>query len=136
MVNNTIYNFKNPSISRGVFYLVLFFVSVSSYGQAILKFKDTKKNFGFVKKGETVTLKYEFTNVGNEPLIIYEAKASCSCTQIEFSRTPVLPNETNEITVVFETKTVYDRQDRNVEVLSNSKNGKQKIRFKGVVLNK
>ncbi len=135
MLNNLYYIFKNPSNFRGVFYLCLFFISANVYGQAILKFKDTKKNFGFVKKGELVKVKFEFTNVGNEPLLILDSKTECSCTTIDFPKTPILPNTTSEITVIFDTKPVYDSQDRVVEIISNAKNKVQKIRFKGVVLN-
>lgn len=134
MLNNLKYILKNPSISRGVFYLYLFFISSYAYSQANLKFKDTKKNFGFVKKGELVTVKFEFTNIGNEPLLILDSKTECSCTQIDFPKTPILPNATSFIIVLFDTKSVYDRQDRVVEISSNSNNKVQKIRFKGVVL--
>ena len=135
MLNNFKNILKSPSNIRGVFYLCLFFVSYSGFSQADLKFKDTKKSFGFVKKGELVTVKFEFTNTGNEPLLILDTKTECSCTQIDFPKTPILPNATSFIIVIFDTKTVYDRQDRVVEIISNSKNKVQKIRFKGVVLN-
>ncbi len=135
MLNNSYTIFKNPSNFRGVFYLCLFFISANVYSQAILKFKDTKKNFGFVKKGELVKIKFEFTNIGNEPLLIIDSKTECSCTTIDFPKTPILPNMTSEITILFDTKTVYDRQDRVVDIISNAKNKVQKIRFKGVILN-
>lgn len=101
-----------------------------------MKFSDAKKNFGFVKKGEVVTLEYEFKNTGNAPLLINEASVECSCTTVNFPRQPVLPNTSEKIIVQFDTKSVYDRQDRTIEVVSNAKNSPQKIRFKGVVLNK
>lgn len=102
--------------------------------QAVLKFTDTKKNFGFVKKGEVVKLEYDFTNLGNQPLIITEAKVECSCTSVEFPKQPLAPNQSGKVIVSFDTKSVYDRQDRIVEIISNAKNASQKIRFKGVVL--
>lgn len=136
MQNNLRLTFKNPSNFRGVFYLYLFLVSINAFGQANLKIKDSKKSFGIVKKGELVKLKFEFTNTGNEPLIIFDVKTECSCTKIEFSKIPILPNETGELIVLFDTKSTYDRQDRIIEIISNSKIKVQKIRFKGVVLNK
>ena len=105
-----------------------------SYAQANLKVADAKKSFGFVKKGEVVKIMYTFTNTGNQPLVITDAKAECSCTSIDFPKQPITPGQTNTITVSFDTKSVYDRQDRTVEIVSNAKNGVQKIRFKGVVL--
>lgn len=77
---------------------------------------------------------YEFTNVGNQPLIVTEAKVECSCTTVDYPSQPILPNETGKITVKFDTKSVYDRQDRTVEIKSNAKSSSQNIRFKGVVL--
>ena len=114
--------------------ILLFSLSSISHAQAILKFSDTKKNFGFVKQGKLVEMKFEFTNAGDQPLIITDYKVECSCTSVEFPKSPVLPKQKGIVIVKFDTKTVYDRQDRVVEVVSNAKNNKEKIRFKGVVL--
>ncbi len=99
-----------------------------------MKFTETKKSFGFVKKGEVVKLEFEFTNIGDLPLIITKTDVECSCTTVLFPQEPILPKETGKIVVNFDTKNVYDRQDRIVEITSNAKTPKQKIRFKGVVL--
>jgi hypothetical protein len=104
------------------------------HAQAELSFKDAKKNFGMVKKGEVVKLEFDFTNTGNEPLIITDSKVECSCTTIDFPKQPIAPKQTAKVIVTFDTKSVYDRQDRVVELISNAKNSHQKIRFKGVVL--
>lgn len=105
-----------------------------SYAQPQLKFTDTKKSFGFVKKGEVVTIEFDFTNAGNQPAIITDTKVECSCTTVEYPKQPIAPNQTGKIVVKFDTKSVYDRQDRFIEIISNAKNSNQKIRFKGVVL--
>lgn len=114
----------------------LFLISFLGYTQPILKFTNTKKNFGYVKKGEIVSLVFDFKNAGNEPLIINDAKAECSCTTVNFPKQPIAPNQIGKIEVVFDTKSTYDRQDRIVEITSNAKKSLQKIRFKGVVLTK
>lgn len=136
MQNNLNIVSKSPSIFRGAFCLFLLFIGIASFAQSQLKFKDLKKNFGFVKKGEVVIIEFEFVNSGNQPAIITEAKVECSCTTVEFPKQPIAPGQSEKIVVKFDTKTVYDRQDRTVEIISNSKNASQKIRFKGVVLNK
>ena len=134
-MRNKIYEIiKNPSNIRGVFCLYLLFISFWSFSQSQLKFKDLKKNFGFVKKGEIVKILFSFTNAGNEPLLISDYKVECSCTTVDFPKQPILPQQTNSLTVSFDTKSVYDRQDRTIEIISNAKNSTQKIRFKGVVL--
>lgn len=87
-----------------------------------------------MKKGEVVKLEFEFSNTGNQPLIITDAKVECSCTTVDFPKQPIAPAQQAKVTVSFDTKSVYDRQDRTVEMISNAKNSSQKIRFKGVVL--
>lgn len=77
-------------------------------------------------------MEFSFTNTGDQPLIISAAKVECSCTTVDFPTQPVMPGQTGKVTVSFDTKSVYDRQDRVVEIISNVKI--QKIRFKGVVL--
>lgn len=134
MQNNFKIHIKNPSNFRGVFCLCLFFLGLQFYAQPQLKFTEIKKNFGFVKKGEIVKIEYNYTNTGNQPLIISNAIVECSCTTVDFPKQPIMPNQTAIITVSFDTKSVYDRQDRIVEIVSNSKTPQQKIRFKGVVL--
>ena len=134
MQSNILNIIKNPSINRGVFCFVLFFISFFIFSQPQLKFSSVKKNFGVVKKGEIVLIDFEFKNLGNEPLIIDEANVSCSCTSITYPEQPILPNQSSIIQVRFDTKSAYGRQDRSVEIISNAKNMSQKIKFKGVVL--
>ncbi|MCD6065282.1 MAG: Lipoprotein [Bacteroidetes bacterium] len=115
--------------------LVCFFlVSNALLSQPVLKFSDAKKNFGFVKQGKQVELKFELTNTGDQPLILSDYKVECSCTVVTLPKAPVLPKQKAEVIVQFDTKTVYDRQDRVVQIFSNASNNPQKIRFKGVVL--
>lgn len=135
MVSNILYKFKNPSNFRGVFCLIFFVLTTSHVdAQAILSFKRHKESFGFVKKGELVKVEFKFVNTGNQPLIITEAKVECSCTTVEYPKQPIAPNQSGVVLVLFDTKSVYDRQDRVVEIISNASNSSEKIRFKGVVL--
>jgi hypothetical protein len=109
---------------------------VSLQAQAKVLIADAKQNFGFVKKGVVVKLNYQIENTGNEPLLISDVEVACSCTSVEFDKKPVLPHQTTQVIVFFDTQTVYDRQDRIVLVHSNDKSGPHKLRYKGVVLTK
>ncbi|MGZ4068348.1 MAG: DUF1573 domain-containing protein, partial [Bacteroidia bacterium] len=82
---------------------LLISLPVISVAQAKIKFTDPKQNFGFVKKGEKVILNYQFTNEGNQPLIVSEGKAECSCTSVSWTKEPVAPGQTGTVTVVFDT---------------------------------
>ncbi|MGZ3899111.1 MAG: DUF1573 domain-containing protein [Bacteroidia bacterium] len=104
--------------------------------QAKLQIKDAKKNFGFVKKGEVVKIEYDITNTGDQPLIITGTDISCSCTTVDYPKQPIAPAQSVKVIVSFDTKSVYDRQDRTVDLLSNDPKSPHKIRYKGIVLNK
>lgn len=103
------------------------------FSQAKIELKDAKQSFGTVNKGEVVKLDYEFTNIGNQPLIITEAEVSCSCTTVDFPKQPIAPNQSGKVVVSFDTKTVYDRQDRVVLLKSNDPKSPAKLRYKGNV---
>jgi LEA14-like dessication related protein len=107
-----------------------------SYAQAKCEVKETKKNFGFVKRGELVLAEFEITNTGNQPLIITDVEVACSCTSADFPEQPILPNQQTKITVKFNTKSAYGRQDRSVHIISNDPRSPIKLRIKGIVSSK
>jgi hypothetical protein len=115
---------------------VLIVQTISCYAQPKLVVSDWKKSFGFVKKGELVKIDYDIINKGNQPLLISDADVSCSCTRVEYPMYPILPNQTSTISIYFDTKSVYYRQDRVVSLISNDPAGPTKLRYKGVVLKK
>lgn len=89
-----------------------------------------------MQRGTLVKNEFEITNTGNAPLLINEAEVSCSCTTVDFTKQPILPNQTATVNVNFNTASVYGRQDRVVIIHSNAKNGDVKLRYKGIVSNK
>jgi hypothetical protein len=118
------------------FNLVLVFIlfSVFQISAQQIKFRETKKNFGFVHEGEIVTLQFEFENTGTQPLIISDYKVECGCTVMEKPLKPIMPKEKSLLKITFDTHQKYDRQDRTIEVISNAINSPSVLRFKGVVL--
>ena len=50
-------------------------------GKADIKFEQTTHNFGtFSENSPVVSYTFKFTNVGDAPLVIHQAVASCGCT--------------------------------------------------------
>jgi hypothetical protein len=58
-------------------------------------------DFGNVQTGTQVSYDFEFTNVGNKPLVITGGMASCGCTTPTFPKEPILPGKKSKITVKF-----------------------------------
>ena len=69
---------------------------------AEIKFDKLTHDFGtFSEKSPVVTCVFTYTNVGEQPLVINQAMASCGCTVPEYTKTPVKPGEKGEIKVTY-----------------------------------
>jgi len=69
---------------------------------AEIKFDKLTHNFGtFSEKEPVVTCTFTYTNVGETPLVINQAVASCGCTVPEYTKTPVQPGEQGIIKVTY-----------------------------------
>ena len=69
---------------------------------AEIKFDKLTHDFGtFSEKNPVVTYTFTYTNVGEQPLVINQAVASCGCTVPEYTKTPIHPGEKGEIKVTY-----------------------------------
>ena len=59
-------------------------------------------NFGtFSENNPVVSCTFTFTNVGDAPLVIHQAVASCGCTVPEYTQEPVMPGKTGTIKITY-----------------------------------
>ncbi len=107
-------------------------------GGAEFKFKEETHDFGTLKEGPVATHIFEFTNVGNEPLIIQNASASCGCTTPDWPKEPILPGKKGKITVNYNTQGRVAPFTKEVYIVSNAKlpEGKERyeLHIKGTVV--
>ena len=69
---------------------------------AEIRFDKLTHNFGtFSEKEPVVTCTFTYTNIGEQPLIINQAVASCGCTVPEYTKEPVKPGEKGQIKVTY-----------------------------------
>ncbi|MBL7884514.1 MAG: DUF1573 domain-containing protein [Bacteroidia bacterium] len=115
-----------------------FFILISSIcivsGAQEIKFNSKKYNFGFVHEGDTVKIQYELKNIGLAPLVISDYEIECGCTVMEMPDVPIQPGETYLLNVRFDTHNKYDRQEREIKIISNAPDSPHILVFKGVVL--
>ena len=82
--------------------LVCGMTAVFAQKTAQIKFDKTTHNFGtFSESNPVVSCSFGFTNVGEQPLVINQAVASCGCTVPEYTKTPIQPGEKGEIKVTY-----------------------------------
>jgi hypothetical protein len=102
-----------------------------------ISFAQMKYDFGKVRKGEKVTTAFHFKNTGLQPLKILQVQTTCGCTITEWSKKPIAPNTTGEISVVFDTtvKDMVGKQTKTVLVITNAKNKEVLLTLEGEILN-
>ncbi len=71
-----------------------------------MEFETMEVDFGTIEKGSDPYRTVTFTNTGEAPLIIQNAKGSCGCTVPTWEKKPILPGESSEIKVRYDTKRV------------------------------
>ena len=94
---------------------------------------ETEYNFGTIEQGDVVSHTFQFTNTGDEALIIQNAKGSCGCTVPKWPKDPILPGETGEIQVEFNSKGKKGNQNKKVTITANTNPAQTFIYLKGAV---
>lgn len=110
--------------------------SIACHAQAEIHFDKTTHDFGEFSEATPVqTCTFIFTNVGNEPLVINQAVASCGCTVPDYSKEAVRPGEKGTITVTYNGRGKYPGHfKKSITIRSNSKNNMTRIYIKGNML--
>ncbi len=86
----------------------------------VITFDANPIDIGKLTKGELHTLFFNFTNTGNENLVI-DLVTACKCAELDWPRTPVAPGQQGEIKVVFDSSTIEVGQiTKTVDIIANT----------------
>jgi len=66
-----------------------------------LTFKEDSFNFGDIEKGKPATHEFSFKNTSDQTILITNVKASCGCTTPSWTKTPIKPGETGNVTATY-----------------------------------
>lgn len=104
-------------------------------GAAIIQFDKTEYDFGTVTDGAVIETSFSLTNTGKSALVITDAKTTCGCTVPTWPKNkPVMPGETTEIKVKFNTSGKGGgRQVKRVTLMTNTAIGREVLTVKGIV---
>lgn len=100
--------------------------------QAHIEFKTTNHNFGKILQNGNGRFSFTFINTGKEPLIIQNVRSSCGCTVAKRPTAPILPGDSSEITVKYDTRRLGGFH-KNITVTSNADNASVVLYIKGEV---
>ncbi len=123
--------------------LFLFLVSITFYvtgqnsGGTKPEFKFVKEsiNYGKIEQNSNGNRIFEFTNIGNSPIIIKEIKTSCDCAVPKKPTRPIMPGEKGSIEVSYDTSKLggFIKQ---ITIFSNAKQPIKRLRIKGFIVKK
>lgn len=112
---------------------LLLFVGFSTAQE--IKFDSEKIDYGTIDKGADGVRNFKFTNTGNAPLLITAAKGSCGCTVPQYPKEPIMPGQTANIEVKYDTNRV-GAFTKYVTLTTNAKNNTSpRLQISGEVKN-
>lgn len=94
---------------------------------AVIRLDETSYEFGDIIQGEKVSHIFTFTNSGNQPLILSDIVTTCGCTAPSWSRDPILPGQSGEIQITFNSDNKMGRQNKGITILSNAINSPARV---------
>ena len=98
------------------------------------KFEAETHNFGKILINKSVTYDFKFENIGDQPLIITKAEASCGCTVPKFTTKPVKKGDTGIISVTYIASAIPSSFSKTITIFSNSKTPVKVLYIKGEIV--
>lgn len=89
-------------------------------GTPAFSFDNETHDFGAINEGDIVNTTFSFTNTGDAPLIITNAKGSCGCTVPQYPTEPIAPGEKADIQVSFNSSGKPGNQRKQVTLTANT----------------
>jgi uncharacterized protein YxeA len=105
----------------------------SAIGVPEFSFVEEEHDFGLLVDGEKVSYSFVFTNTGDAPLIISNAKGSCGCTVPNWPKDPIAPGKTGTIDVSFNSSGRKGIQNKAVTLTANTNPNRKVIKIKAEI---
>lgn len=100
---------------------------------AVIKFKTEVIDYGTIEQNSDGTRTFTFTNEGDAPLLITKVKTSCGCTVPSYSKAPIMPGDSGELEIKYDTKKL-GAFTKTVTVTSNAEGGNKILKIKGNII--
>ncbi len=101
---------------------------------AKMTFDNEEYDWGVITQGEKAFHTFRFTNTSDEPLILTNARGTCGCTVPVWPKEPVMPGESAEIHVVFNSKGKQGLQRKSIILTGNTFPADTRLTIKGEII--
>ncbi len=108
-------------------------VSIKNLNQAKIEFETEIIDYGTIKQNANGIREFNFTNVGNAPLIISNVQKSCGCTVPTWPKEPIKSGERSTIKVKYATDRI-GIINKSVTIVSNAERSSILLQIKGKVI--
>lgn len=120
-----------------VLFLALLATTVFSQSKtgAVVKFDKLVHDYGTIYQNDDGTCEFRFSNTGDEPLVLTSVRSSCGCTVPKWPKDPILPGQSANIGVSYDTKRLGNIS-KQITVVSNASESTIILSIKGTVIAK
>lgn len=108
-------------------------ITLTPVGTPKLVMQESEFDFGTIDAGVTVKHVFTFVNEGSAPLVISKINTPCGCTAPIWSKEPIEPGQTGEITVTFNSTGKAGNQVKSLSIIYNSEMSPTMFTIKAMV---
>ncbi|MBN2164854.1 MAG: DUF1573 domain-containing protein [Marinilabiliaceae bacterium] len=106
----------------------------AQHSKPSFSFAKETHDFGTLKEEDgNVSYKFEFTNIGGQPMVIHNVIASCGCTTPDWTRMPIPPGGKGYVSVAYNPKNRPGPFNKTITVSSNAEQSSKVLRITGKV---
>jgi len=121
----------------GVLLVCLVISLVAMSQKSVINFETKSYDFGKINEEDgKVTFVFEFSNVGNSPLVVSRVQASCGCTTPSWTKEPIEPGKKGTIAVTYNPSGRPGAFMKTITVYNNSTEEQVTLVIKGEVIPK
>jgi hypothetical protein len=123
--------------SFGILVAIALFFSSGIYAQTgpVMAFESTTVDYGEIERGAERIRTVTFTNTGDAPLVITNARGSCGCTVPDWPKEPIMPGETGSMSINYDTNRLGNI-NRTIRVSTNEGSDPHVLLIRGNVVQK
>ena len=115
--------------------LLAFPFAVSAQNAPVMSFESTTVDYGEIERGAERLRTVSFTNTGDSPLVIKNARGSCGCTVPDWPKDPIMPGESSELSISYDTNRLGNI-NRTIRVTTNEGSDPHVLLIRGKVVPK
>lgn len=105
------------------------------WAQGVPLWLETSHDFGTIREQDgRVTTAMRVVNAGDSALLLLRVHTSCGCTAVDFTREPIAPGGTGNVTVTYSPKNRPGEFSKDVWVYCNGRPGRSQLTITGNVI--